>query len=109
MQRIDTLQAELNATQADKAAAEAAAAGAKDRLVQLESSLAQAQRQLDILGNNSSNKETQLQELRAEQEAANHAKTGLELQVGQRRGVQGRSRAADGIGTTACCIWLSAM
>lgn len=82
VQRIDTLQAELNVTQAGNAAVEAAAAGAKDRLAQLESSLAQAQRQLDILGNSSSNKETQLLELRAELDAANHAKTGLELQVG---------------------------
>jgi chromosome segregation ATPase len=83
VQRIDTLQAELNATQADKAAAEATAAEARDQAAQLQSSLAQAQRQVDILGNNTDSKETQLQQLKAELDSANNAKTGLELQVHQ--------------------------
>jgi DNA repair exonuclease SbcCD ATPase subunit len=83
VQRIDTLQAELNATQAEKASAEAAAAEAKDQVAQLQSSLAQVQRQVDILGNHTDSKETQLQQLKAEVDSANNAKTGLELQVRQ--------------------------
>jgi hypothetical protein len=68
--------------QADKTAAEAAAAEARDQAATLQSSLAQAQRQVDILSNNTDSKETQLQQLKDELNGANSAKMGLELQVG---------------------------
>lgn len=83
VQRIDALQAELNATQADKAAAEAAAAEVKDKAAHLQSTLAQAQRQVDILNNTTDSKETQLQKLQDELKGANTAKAALELQVGR--------------------------
>lgn len=104
MQRIDALQGELNASQAGKAAAEAAAAEAKDQVAQLQSSLAQAQRQVDILGNNTDSKETQLQQLRAELDGASNAKTGVELQARHRRAHRQTDRQTDhGLGAAASC------
>lgn len=100
MQRIDSLQAELNTTNADKAAAEAAAvvaeaaaAESRDQATQLQSNLGQVKRQVEMM---SSSKDTELQRLHAELAEAINAKTGLELKVG----AAGGSRNA--------CQWLTA-
>jgi hypothetical protein len=104
VQRIDALQGELNTSQADKAAAEAAAAEAKDAVVQLQSSLVQAQRQVDILGNNTDSKETQLQQLRAELDGAHNAKTSVELQARHRQAARtDRHRRHGGSAQHTCC------
>lgn len=78
VQRIDALQGELNSTQADKAAAEAAATEAKDQASQLQSSLEQVNRQVAMM---SSSKDAELQQLHAELAAAVNAKAGLEMKV----------------------------
>lgn len=81
VQRLDALQAELNAAQAERAAADAVAAAAQGKLEDLESSLAQAQRQVEILSENTYSKESKLQQFKAELDAANNAKRGVEYQV----------------------------